>query len=125
MIKLVVESFGSFEDTLDKSRKYELFGPDKDTWQIYRKLTIKGKMKYNTVDKAYNEMTELEEIMDDVIDSGNDGKAEQSAYYMAYNKWWKLFDDYKREADAWFQDLIDRGYVELDPIDGFIAVYLD
>ena len=124
MIKLVVEGFGSFEDTLDRSRKYKLFGHDTEPWQIY-KLTIRGKMKYNTVDKAYDEMTELEEIMDDVIDSGNDSKAEQDAYYKAYKKWWKLFDDYKREADEYFQDLIDRGYVELDPIDGFIAVYLD
>ena len=35
------------------------------------------------------------------------------------------YETWKREADEYFQDLIDRGYVELDPIDGFIAVYLD
>lgn len=124
MIKLVVESFGSFEDTLDKSRKYKLFGPDTKPWQIY-KLTIRGKMKYNAVDKAYNEMTELEEILDDAIDSGDDYEIPQYDYDKAYKRWWKLYEEYKREADAYFQDLIDRGYVELDPIDGFIAVYLD
>ena len=124
MIKLVVESFGNFEDTLDKSREYILFGPTTEPWQIYKR-TIRGKMKYNAVDKAYDEMNELEEIVDDTIDSGDDGEAEQDAYYNAYKKWLKLFDDYKKEADRYFQDLIDRGYVELDPIDGFIAVYLD
>ncbi len=125
MIKLVVEGFRSFEDTLDKSRKYKLFGPDTEAWQIYNKLSTKGKMKYETVDKAYDEMTELEEILDDAIDSSDDYEIQQHDYDEAYRKWWKLFDDYKREADAYFQDLIDRGYVELDPIDGFIAVYLD
>ena len=125
MEKLVVEGFRSFEDTLDKSRKYEIFGPGIDAWQIYNKLSIKGIRKYETVDKAYNEMIELEEILDDAVDSGNDYEIQQHDYDEAYRKWWKLFDDYKREADAYFQDLIDRGYVELDPIDGFIAVYLD
>ena len=125
MIKLVVESFGSFEDTLDKSRKYKLFGPATDAWQIYNKLSAKGKIKYETVDKAYNEMIELEEILDDAIDSNDDYEIPQYDYDKAYKKWFKLYKEYKKEADAYFQDLIDRGYVELDPIDGFIAVYLD
>lgn len=125
MIKLVVEGFGGFEDTIDKSRKYKLFGPDIDAWQIYNKLSIKGIRKYETVDKAYNEMIELEEILGDAVDSGNDYEIQQHDYDEAYRKWWKLFNDYKREADKYLNDLIDRGYVEFDPIDGFIAVYLD
>lgn len=125
MIKLVVEGFRSFEDTLDKSREYKLFGPGTDAWQIYNKLSNKGIRKYETVDNAYDEMIKLEEILDDAIDSGDDYEIQQHEYDDAYRKWRKLFDDYMREADTYFQDLIDRGYVELDPIDGFIAVYLD
>lgn len=120
MIKLIAESFGTFEDTLDKSREYILFSPGTEPWQIYKR-TIRGKMKYNTVDKAYKEMTKLE----NAIESGNDSESEQDAYYEAYKKWWKLYSDYKRDADVYFKDLVDKGYVEFDSVDGFIAVYLD
>lgn len=122
MIKLVVESF---EDTLDKSRKCEIFRPDTDAWQIYNKLSTKGRMKYEAVDKSYNEMIELEKILDDAMDFDDDYETQQYEYDKAHEKWLKLFRNYQREADEYFQDLIDRGYVELDPIDGFIAVYLD
>lgn len=145
MIKLIIEDSltidssispkifpsGSFDDYIDKDRSHISFSPDTEPWQIYRNSSSVGEREYIAVDKAYDRMVELEEILDDAIDMDSrlggryDYKDAQDNYDKAYKTWLSMFNRYKEKADRYMQSLFNADKIEIDPIDGFITVYTD